>query len=90
MVSQIVNSELLERNQAIRRILPELATEELAGVMFSAVCLLLCRIPVTLMRWHERSWQRTALRMLDDRLLHDVGLTRDQARMEYQKWFWQR
>lgn len=38
--------------------------------------------------WMERSRQRRALAELDDRLLRDIGLTRDQARHEYANPFW--
>jgi uncharacterized protein YjiS (DUF1127 family) len=38
--------------------------------------------------WMERSRQRRALAKLDDRLLHDIGLTRDEARRECANPFW--
>jgi uncharacterized protein YjiS (DUF1127 family) len=38
--------------------------------------------------WMERSRQRRALAELDDRLLSDIGLTRDQARHECANPFW--
>jgi uncharacterized protein YjiS (DUF1127 family) len=38
--------------------------------------------------WLERSRQRRALAELDDRLLRDIGLTRDQARQECANPFW--
>ncbi len=38
--------------------------------------------------WAERSRQRRALRGLDDRLLDDIGLTREQALREASKPFW--
>jgi len=41
-----------------------------------------------LARAHERARQRRALARLDDRLLHDVGLTREQACAEAQRPFW--
>ena len=37
----------------------------------------------------QRRHQRQALRELDDRLLDDIGLTREQAAREARKWFWQ-
>lgn len=43
----------------------------------------------TLESWHQRSRQRTALAALDDRLLDDVGLSRDDAAREVCKPFWQ-
>jgi uncharacterized protein YjiS (DUF1127 family) len=38
--------------------------------------------------WNERSRQRRALASLDDRLLRDIGLTRDEARRECANPFW--
>ena len=38
--------------------------------------------------WMERSRQRRALAELDDRLLRDIGLTRDEARRESSSLFW--
>jgi uncharacterized protein YjiS (DUF1127 family) len=38
--------------------------------------------------WMERSRQRRTLAELDDRLLRDIGLTRDQARRECANPFW--
>ena len=38
--------------------------------------------------WMERSRQRRALTELDDRLLRDIGLTRDEARREGANPFW--
>ena len=39
--------------------------------------------------WIERSRQRRALQDLDDHLLNDVGLSRDEAKRECAKLFWQ-
>jgi len=39
--------------------------------------------------WIERSRQRRALQDLDDRLLNDIGLSRDEATRECAKLFWQ-
>jgi uncharacterized protein YjiS (DUF1127 family) len=38
--------------------------------------------------WMERSRQRRALADLDDRLLRDIGLARDEARRECANPFW--
>jgi uncharacterized protein YjiS (DUF1127 family) len=40
--------------------------------------------------WRDRVRQREALKALDDRLLDDVGLSREQARREISKPFWKR
>jgi uncharacterized protein YjiS (DUF1127 family) len=42
----------------------------------------------TLWFWLERSRQRRALAKLDDRLLRDIGLARDEARRECANPFW--
>ena len=42
-----------------------------------------------LRRAHGRWRQRQALAALDDRLLDDIGLTREQARKEAHKRFWE-
>lgn len=44
----------------------------------------------TLKCWHQRTRQRTALAALDNRLLDDVGISRDEATREIHKPFWQR
>ena len=38
--------------------------------------------------WHDRLRQREALDALDDRLLRDIGVTRDEARREATRSFW--
>lgn len=43
----------------------------------------------TLMRTHERWRQRQDLRELEDHLLRDVGITREQAQYEASKPFWE-
>jgi uncharacterized protein YjiS (DUF1127 family) len=40
--------------------------------------------------WEIRHQTRRDLRDLDDHLLRDVGLPRDQAALEARKYFWQR
>lgn len=42
-----------------------------------------------LMKANERSRQRYHLRDMDDRMLCDIGLTRDEAVRESMKSFWQ-
>jgi uncharacterized protein YjiS (DUF1127 family) len=39
--------------------------------------------------WVSRTRERTALSDLDDRLLGDIGLTRESAEREWSKPFWQ-
>jgi uncharacterized protein YjiS (DUF1127 family) len=38
--------------------------------------------------WQERTRMRRGLAMMDDRLLRDIGLTRDDVRLELRKPFW--
>jgi uncharacterized protein YjiS (DUF1127 family) len=40
--------------------------------------------------WVARSCQRQALGALDDHLLRDIGVSRQQALSETAKWFWHR
>ncbi len=47
------------------------------------------RIRSTALRWRQRSKQRSALENLDNRLLNDIGLSREQAVKETSKPFWQ-
>jgi uncharacterized protein YjiS (DUF1127 family) len=37
----------------------------------------------------QRRHERQAILELDDRLLNDVGVTRDEAERQARKWFWQ-
>ena len=41
--------------------------------------------------WFEldKARQRGLLKHLDDRMLRDIGLTREQATREARKWFWE-
>ena len=45
-------------------------------------------ILLTLQMWGQRRRQRTALGDLDEHLLSDIGMTREQARCEAAKPFW--
>ncbi|MEX2202137.1 MAG: DUF1127 domain-containing protein [Dongiaceae bacterium] len=38
--------------------------------------------------WQERGRMRRGLALMDDRLLRDIGLTRDDVRLELRKPFW--
>ena len=44
--------------------------------------------PVLSRMWQKRR-QRQSLLELDDHLLEDIGITREQAEREAGKWFWQ-
>ena len=46
------------------------------------------RFAATVTKWEQRRRSRVNLGDLDDRLLADVGLTRDQARIESKRHFW--
>lgn len=41
-----------------------------------------------LAQWHDRARERHQLRMLDDHMLHDVGLSRSDVESEARKPFW--
>lgn len=49
---------------------------------------LLMGVAVTVARWETNIRTRKALEKLDDHLLRDVGLNRDQAAAEWDKPFW--
>ena len=40
--------------------------------------------------WHERSKQRRVLGQLSSESLRDIGLSRAEAQLESQKWFWEK
>jgi len=44
----------------------------------------------TLLQWNDRQAQRHHLRELDDRLLRDMGLSKEEVWQEAQKPFWRR
>lgn len=46
------------------------------------------RIVQTLATWRRRSRERAELSRLSDRLLKDIGVTREQVRKEVAKSFW--
>jgi uncharacterized protein YjiS (DUF1127 family) len=48
----------------------------------------LLRAVDAILTWRERARTRRQLAMLDDRLLHDIGLTRVDAWSEAEKPFW--
>jgi uncharacterized protein YjiS (DUF1127 family) len=48
----------------------------------------LARVAVQLIRLYDRQEQRRALLELDDRMLADVGITREQAQAEGRRPFW--
>lgn len=47
------------------------------------------RASQALARWLDASRSRQTLDELDEHLLRDIGLTRDEARREASKFFWQ-
>jgi uncharacterized protein YjiS (DUF1127 family) len=47
------------------------------------------RIVAILGQWRQRARARRELALLDDYLLHDIGLSRAQAQFESGKRFWQ-
>ena len=58
------------------------------GAPGTTVRVLLTRALDALALWQERNRMRHGLAMMDDRLLRDIGLTRDDVRMELRKPFW--
>jgi uncharacterized protein YjiS (DUF1127 family) len=55
---------------------------------FGLVSLLATGCLKLLARWHDRHLQRADLSSLDGRLLHDIGLSREDVRRECAKPFW--
>lgn len=49
---------------------------------------LIARLTGALERWRQRQEQRKSLALLNDRLLQDVGLTRDDVERELRKPLW--
>jgi uncharacterized protein YjiS (DUF1127 family) len=47
-----------------------------------------CGIIALLMRWCDRVRERRTLAELDDRTLHDIGISRIDAAQEWSKPFW--
>ncbi len=74
----------LARFEDIRR----LHTPILLRVLLLVFGSLLWRSLHTVRRWSARTRQRHALLQLDDRLLGDIGLTREQQEQEVRKPFW--
>ncbi|MFQ5955783.1 MAG: DUF1127 domain-containing protein [Kiloniellales bacterium] len=46
------------------------------------------RLVERLLTWQRRASERRHLMQLDDRLLHDMGITRAEAEREYRTPFW--
>ena len=68
--------------------IPQLDSGTLLRVLMLSTGELLRRAFMAVGTWLARSQQRHALRMLDDHLLKDIGITREQARIESTKPFW--
>jgi len=49
----------------------------------------LSRVRALFRLWRRRMHQRTELARLDERELHDIGVTRADVHREADKWFWQ-
>ena len=58
------------------------------GTPVAIVRNLLTRPLDTLAEWQERNRMRHGLATMDERLLRDIGLTRDDVRLELRKPFW--
>jgi uncharacterized protein YjiS (DUF1127 family) len=54
-----------------------------------SISTLLVRVGATPWLWYQRVGSRHDLNQLDDRLLADIGLTREQVASEHGKHFWQ-
>lgn len=47
------------------------------------------KLVVTLVKWEHLRRTRNSLKNLDDHMLHDIGVTREQAVLEASRSFWQ-
>ncbi len=68
------------------------ATETIRGVLLdfgAAVARDIAGVGQTLLTWQQRASQRRHLATLDARLLHDTGISREDALAEARKPFWQ-
>jgi uncharacterized protein YjiS (DUF1127 family) len=45
-------------------------------------------LAVTVLKWEQRRQTRRALSHLDTHILKDIGLTQDEAKIEFGKAFW--
>ena len=61
------------------------ASDRILSNRHPGIAALLCR---TLIAWGDRRRQRLDLAELDDHLLRDIGVTRQEACRECAKWFW--
>ncbi len=69
-------------------VMRRLHTPTLLRVLLLVFGSLLWRSLHNVRRWRARTRQRHALLQLDDRLLGDIGLTREQQKQEAGKLFW--
>lgn len=60
-----------------------------AAVSLPATAEFALYVAVVMAKWSERQRSRRALRDLDDHLLQDIGVTRQEARVEAARPFWQ-
>ncbi|WP_299725530.1 DUF1127 domain-containing protein [uncultured Tateyamaria sp.] len=59
-----------------------------AQTRIPAASVIALRVAVTMSKWATRRRERLALKLLDDHLLRDVGLTPDEAYRESRRVFW--
>jgi uncharacterized protein YjiS (DUF1127 family) len=75
-----------EFSSALR--LPWRVASEAGALLVRSVAGIFIRVGTVLARAQERSRQRYALMELDDHMLRDIGLERDQAEREWSRPFW--
>lgn len=76
----------LESDSALR--LPWRAACEAGDLLVRSSASVLNRVGTALSRALERSRQRRELRELDDHMLRDIGLERNEAEREWSRPFW--
>ena len=64
------------------------AAHDFANAVWHVTCTIAVAVPEALIAWQTRAQARGALRLMDERLLRDMGIDRAEAFHEANKPFW--